>query len=97
MSSSTTQLVVALILCLLLLGFSYYVEGTARPITASNDQCNINGGSCVNDDESNNKCLPLGCGGGICFGPSASSNPEEKIDVNLFKAELPLVGFYCFR
>ncbi|KAI3906357.1 hypothetical protein MKW92_031435 [Papaver armeniacum] len=103
MSPSTTQLVVALsLLCLLLLGFSYSAEATARPITddagaALNGQCDVNRGSCANNDECNRKCQPLGCGEGICFRPLASSNREKKIDVNLFKVDPPLVGCYCIR
>ncbi|KAI3873390.1 hypothetical protein MKW98_008042 [Papaver atlanticum] len=70
MSSSTTQLVVALsLLCLILLGFSYSAEAAARPITIYF--------------------------AGVCIGAAASSNREEKTDVNRLKV-ISQAGCCCF-
>ncbi|KAI3929439.1 hypothetical protein MKW92_016898 [Papaver armeniacum] len=86
MSSSTTQLVVALSLCLLLLGFSNSAEASARPITVH----------CAEDAGSVLLCQSKGYGGGFCLSPPASSNGEEKIVVNRF-AVVTLFGCCCPR
>ncbi|KAI3832271.1 hypothetical protein MKW92_040539 [Papaver armeniacum] len=92
-SLKTTQLVVALSLCLLLLGFSYSAEAAARQFTdvaeaVANQQCDQRD-YCFDDnvDECNKICLGLHYRGGICLQPppDASSNREEKIDVNRWK------------
>ncbi|KAI3975189.1 hypothetical protein MKX01_020590 [Papaver californicum] len=90
----TTQLVAALSLCLLLLGFSYSAEAAARPITddagaasrVAPQGCDFRG-SCANDDDCRRICTPLGYGGGYCvLAAASSSNGEapEKIDVNRY-------------
>ncbi|KAI3832270.1 hypothetical protein MKW92_037351 [Papaver armeniacum] len=101
-SLKNTQLVVALSLCLLLLGFSYSAEAAARPITdvaeaAANRRCDVRY-FCANDHdpECSKSCLQLGFRGGICLPPDASSNHEEKIDVNRF-AVVTLPGCCCYR
>ncbi|KAI3960898.1 hypothetical protein MKW98_019099 [Papaver atlanticum] len=90
-SLKTTQLVVALSLCLLLFGFSYSVEAAARPITdvaevAANQQCEV-GDFCVgdHDPECPKSCQKEGFRGGNCLPRGASSNREEKIDINYYK------------
>ncbi|KAI3962499.1 hypothetical protein MKW92_033936 [Papaver armeniacum] len=102
MSSSTTQLVMSLsLLCLLLLGFSNSAEAAARPITdvagaVANDtpRCDLIRGVCANDDDCNQKCSL----GGICLrGRAASSNLEEKIDVNRYKVIAELEGCCCWQ
>ncbi|KAI3942361.1 hypothetical protein MKW92_040541 [Papaver armeniacum] len=102
-SLKTIQLVVALSLCLLLLGFSYSAEAAARPITdvaeaAADQQCNDMRDYCVNDDDDtcNKKCIRLGFHRGSCLSPFASSNGEEKIDVNRF-AVVTLHPCCCYR
>ncbi|KAI3906360.1 hypothetical protein MKW92_031438 [Papaver armeniacum] len=102
MSSSTTQLVVALSLCLLLLGFSNSAEASARPITdvvgaAANEQrCDLFKVHCAEDAECIKLCQSKGYGGGFCLSPPASSNREEKIVVNRF-AVVTLFGCCCPR
>ncbi|KAI3930499.1 hypothetical protein MKW98_022148 [Papaver atlanticum] len=89
MSRFTTQLVVALSLCLVLLGFSYSAEAAARPITTAPAarvspntlQCDL--GSCRSDDDCLRRiCQPQGYGGGYCKPMASSSNGGSKIDVN---------------
>ncbi|KAI3960543.1 hypothetical protein MKW92_053631 [Papaver armeniacum] len=98
MSRFTTQLVVPLsILCLLLLGFSYPAEASARPITGAaaarltpntdDQQCNF--GSCGNNDDCRARCQPLGYLGGYCKMMASSSNGGEKIDVNRYHVSYP--------
>ncbi|KAI3900635.1 hypothetical protein MKW92_025948 [Papaver armeniacum] len=92
----TTQLVVALSLCLLLLGFFLLCRGSCKTnfwnnarcfhgyadVAAANQQCSMRD-YCLNDnvDECNKTCLRLRYRGGICLEPDSSSNREEKIDV----------------
>ncbi|KAI3854472.1 hypothetical protein MKW98_025358 [Papaver atlanticum] len=102
MSSSTTQLVVALsLLCLILLGFSYSAEAAARPITndagaaENHRQCEPIGVSCHNDDDCHKKCDPTVYFAGVCIGAAASSNREEKTDVNRLKV-ISQAGCCCF-
>ncbi|KAI3934508.1 hypothetical protein MKW92_051088 [Papaver armeniacum] len=90
-SFKATLLVVAMSLCLLLLGFSYSVEAAARPITdvaeaATNQQCDFRY-YCLDEHDPgcNNTCIRIGYRGGNCLLSGASSNPKEKIDVNYFK------------
>ncbi|KAI3893756.1 hypothetical protein MKX03_027700 [Papaver bracteatum] len=90
-SLKTTQMVVVLSLCLLLMGFSCSVEAAARPITdvaeaAENQQCEV-GDFCVgdHDPECPKSCQREGFRGGNCMFPGASSNREEKIDINYYK------------
>ncbi|KAI3853706.1 hypothetical protein MKW98_025223 [Papaver atlanticum] len=106
-SLKTTQLVVALsLLCLFFLGFSNSTEAAARPITGcgctdiagavANDtpRCNLIRGVCANDDDCNQRCSL----GGICLrGRAASSNHEEKIDVNRYKVIAELEGCCCWE
>ncbi|KAI3975190.1 hypothetical protein MKX01_020591 [Papaver californicum] len=91
MSRLSTQLVAALSLCLLLLGFSYSVEAIARPITddagaAANLSLQCIGRPCHNDQESNNICISLSYGGGVCRLASAASYGEEQVDANRGKS-----------
>ncbi|KAI3912513.1 hypothetical protein MKW98_020975 [Papaver atlanticum] len=97
MSRFTTQLVVALSLCLLLLGFSYSAEASARQITGAaaaarltpntDQQCNF--GNCGNNDDCRAVCQPLGYLGGYCKMMASSSNGGEKIDVNRYHVAYP--------
>ncbi|MCL7040384.1 hypothetical protein MKW94_015528 [Papaver nudicaule] len=92
MSSSTT-LVLALSLCLLLLGFSHSSEAAARPITAAatNRQCeNKTDLLCFDDFDCNKKCVSQGFGGGDCLNGLGS----QKIDVNRF-AVTPVARCCC--
>ncbi|KAI3961274.1 hypothetical protein MKX01_006988 [Papaver californicum] len=94
MSNLTTQLVVALSLCLLLLSFSYSAEATARPITgaATNDiQCDHFGEPCHKDGDCGTKCTLLGYSEGICI---HHHHEEKKIDVNRYKV-ISLYGCCC--
>ncbi|KAI3837761.1 hypothetical protein MKX03_029016 [Papaver bracteatum] len=102
MSSSTTQLVVALsLLCLILLGFSYSAEAAARPITndagaaENHPQCVHIGVPCQTDYECHKECDPRLYYPGVCIGAGASSNREEKTDVNRFKV-ISLYGCCCY-
>ncbi|RZC63370.1 hypothetical protein C5167_025146 [Papaver somniferum] len=80
--SSSTKLVAALSLCLLLLGFLYAVEAAARPLTTE-QRCDIFRLHCASAAECNNQVCPSkGYGGGFCLGPP---NREEKIDINYYK------------
>ncbi|KAI3890809.1 hypothetical protein MKX03_007422 [Papaver bracteatum] len=103
MSSSTTQRVVALSLCLLLLGFLYSVDAASRTITdvagvATNDQrqrCELIIVHCVRDAECNNQICPSkGYGEGFCLGPRA--NHEEKIDINYYR-HVYVYGCCCYN
>ncbi|MCL7030511.1 hypothetical protein MKW94_002621 [Papaver nudicaule] len=98
MSSLTTRPVVALSLCLLLLGFSYIVEAAARPIITDDagtaavtyHRCDMKDSSCHHDDECNNICSH----GGICYAPPH----EKKIDVNFFGGPVTARrGCCCYR
>ncbi|KAI3996116.1 hypothetical protein MKX01_018185 [Papaver californicum] len=88
MSRLTTQLVVALSLCLLLLNFLYSVEAIARPITGSAANLSLQciGRPCHNDQESNNICISSSYGGGVCRLASAVSFGEKQVDVNRRKS-----------
>ncbi|KAI3878167.1 hypothetical protein MKX03_029410 [Papaver bracteatum] len=90
LSLKITQLVVSLsLLCLLLLGFSYSVEGAARLITdvaeAANQQCDFQY-YCLDEQHDgprcNKSCRQKGYREGICS--FTSSNREDKIDVNYY-------------
>ncbi|MCL7046440.1 hypothetical protein MKW94_022593 [Papaver nudicaule] len=93
MSGLITQFTALGLLCLLLLGFSYFDDAAARPITDEHGCI----GPCANDDECDKKCRSLGHPGGICAGHhAASSSREEKIDVNMF-GSITFKGCCCFR
>ncbi|KAI3925140.1 hypothetical protein MKW98_009790 [Papaver atlanticum] len=92
MSNFTTQLVVALSLCLLLLSFSNSVEATARSITeTTNDfECKQIRKPCKTDRDCDLECSNVGYElRGICV-----RHHEEKIDVNRFKV-INLYGCCC--
>ncbi|KAI3930223.1 hypothetical protein MKW92_048927 [Papaver armeniacum] len=93
MSNFTTQFVVALSLCLLLLSFSYSVEATARPITGATRngfECKQIRKPCKRDRECDLECSNVGYElRGICV-----RHHEEKIDVNRFKV-INLYGCCC--
>ncbi|RZC63373.1 hypothetical protein C5167_025127 [Papaver somniferum] len=101
-SLKTTQLVVALsLLCLVFLGFSKSVEAAARPITdvagaVANDtpRCILTRGPCADDDDCDQRCSL----GGLCLrSRAASSNREDKIDVNRYKVPPELEGCCCWE
>ncbi|MCL7031510.1 hypothetical protein MKW94_012522 [Papaver nudicaule] len=87
MSNFTTHLVVALSLCLLLLGFSYSAEAVARLLVNDTEastnmiplQCV---GLCRNDPECNNTCVHSGYGGGVCRLAASASYFGEQVDAN---------------
>ncbi|MCL7025166.1 hypothetical protein MKW94_029544 [Papaver nudicaule] len=100
MSGLITQVTALGLLCLLLLGFSYFVDAAARPITDDARPLEDEHGCigpCANNDECDKKCRSLGHPGGICFRhPAASSSCEEKIDVNMFGI-ITIKDCCCFR
>ncbi|KAI3960196.1 hypothetical protein MKW98_016920 [Papaver atlanticum] len=63
-SFTTTRMVVALFLCLSLLGgFSYFVEVVALRINVYT----VRKGYCVNDEDCDIHCRSMKCSGGICL------------------------------
>ncbi|RZC55963.1 hypothetical protein C5167_014814 [Papaver somniferum] len=89
----STQLVVALSLCLLLLSFSYSVEATARSIveaTANNFECKPIRKPCKGDRDCDYECSNIGYDmRGRCV-----HHREEKIDVKRYKV-INLSGCCC--